>query len=270
LTGRVRHPAVAGRFYPADPERLRVEVETYLNWTGPKTPALGAVVPHAGYMYSGRVAGALFSRIEVPQSVILLCPNHTGRGAPLAIHSTGSWQTPLGEVAVDSDLAASLQQRFPLLTDDTEAHRTEHAAEVELPFLKVLRPDVKFVPIAIAANPWEVLEELGRAMAAVIGAGGGDVLIIASSDMNHYENDAITRSKDHAAIAKVLALDARGLYDVVLREQITMCGLGPTVAMLTAVKVLGAKSAALARYATSGDVSGDREQVVGYAGILVE
>ena len=261
-----RHPAVAGRFYPADPTKLRAEVESYLS-PGEKTPAFGCVVPHAGYLYSGHVAGAVFSRLEISESVILMCPNHTGRGHPLAINSAGTWETPLGEVAIDCALAESLKQRFPLLVEDAEAHRSEHAAEVELPFLQVLRPDVKIVPIAIGTSQLEVLQALGAALAEAI---TGDLLIIASSDMNHYENDAITRIKDQKAIEKILELDEQGLHAAVLREKITMCGFGPTVAMLTAAKQRGAKSAELVKYATSGDISQDREMVVGYAGILVK
>lgn len=263
-----RHPAVAGRFYPADPTTLGADVESYLISTN-QAIARGCIVPHAGYMYSGHVAGDTFSRLEIPPRVILMCPNHTGRGHALAINSAGAWQTPLGAVAIDSGLAAGLQQRFPLLTEDEEAHRYEHAAEVELPFLQVLRPDVQFVPIAIGTRDFEILEALGMAIADLVHAAGGKVLIIASSDMNHYESDTITRIKDGKAIEKILALDARGLHQVVQSEKITMCGLGPAVVMLTATKRLGASSATLVKYATSGDISGDWDQVVGYAGMVV-
>jgi MEMO1 family protein len=263
-----RHPAVAGRFYPADPQKLRAEVESYLFPTE-KPPSLGCVAPHAGYIYSGHVAGAVFSTMQIPSTVLLLCPNHTGKGHPLSINSRGAWETPLGDVAIDSDLAADLQRRFPLLADETEAHRSEHAAEVELPFLQVLWPDVRFVPIAIATGQFEVLEALGSAIAEAIAAANDKVLILASSDLNHYEDDAITRIKDHKAIAKIIALDPRGLYEVVEREKITMCGVGPAVAMLIAAKQLGATSSELVKYATSGDISGDRNMVVGYAGIRV-
>ena len=265
----IRHPAVAGRFYPADPETLRNDVEIYLHSTHVKSFALGCVVPHAGYIYSGHVTGAVLSQIEIPPRVILMCPNHTGRGTPLAINRQGSWITPLGEVSVDFDLASQLRQACPLLYEDTEAHRTEHAAEVELPFLQVLNPNMKFVPIAIGTGDFATLEGLGHAIANVI-TEAGNVLIIASSDMNHYESDAITRIKDQKAIERILALDPRGLYDVVQQENITMCGYGPTVCMLTAARQLGARSAELVKYATSGDISGDRDMVVGYAGIRVD
>jgi hypothetical protein len=182
--------------------------------------------------------------------------------------STGTWETPLGQAPIDSPLAEALKERFPLLTEDFEAHRSEHAIEVELPFLQARHPDFTFVPIALGTGKFEILESLGEGIADEVRAQGESILIVASSDMNHYENDAITRVKDHKAIERMLALDAPGLFDVVMREEISMCGFGPAVVMLTATKRLGAISAKLMQYATSGDVSGDREMVVGYAGII--
>jgi MEMO1 family protein len=280
-TTTLRHPAVAGKFYPRDPETLRADVRSYLCQPTPALPsdqdysgpaavrALGCIAPHAGYMYSGHVAGAVFARLAVPPRCIVVCPNHTGIGRALAIMSEGEWETPLGHVPIDGELAAALKQRFPPLNEDATAHRAEHAAEVELPFLLLRQPRLKIVPIAVGTGQFEPLEQLGVALADVIAAQHDPVLIVASSDMNHYESDAITRVKDHRAIERILTLDARGLYDVVTQQDISMCGFGPAVAMLTATRKLGAKSAELVKYATSGDVSGDREMVVGYAGILV-
>ncbi|HLB87657.1 MAG TPA: AmmeMemoRadiSam system protein B [Terriglobales bacterium] len=265
----VRHPAVAGRFYPRDPDTLMADVQSYISAPEETIPALGCIVPHAGYIYSGHVAGAVYARLHIPKRCILLCPNHTGMGRPLSIMSDGAWETPLGSVPIDSALASTLKQRFRLLTEDAAAHRAEHAAEVQLPFLQARRPDCTFVPIALGTGQFDVLETLGEAMAEVVGALDERVLIISSSDMNHYESDQVTRVKDHKAIERILALDPRGLFDVVMNEDISMCGFGPTVAMLTAAKRLGATSAELIKYATSGDVSGDREMVVGYAGVLV-
>jgi len=265
----VRHPAVAGRFYPKDRDTLLGDVESYLSPEAATIPALGCVTPHAGYVYSGTVAGAVYAQVDLPKRIIILCPNHTGKGRPLAIMSQGAWETPLGPAPIDSPLADALKERFPLLTEDADAHRSEHAIEVELPFLQARRPDFTFVPIALGTAQFDVLEKLGEAVADAVQTQSGKVLIIASSDMNHYENDAITRVKDHKAIERMLGLDARGLFDVVMREEISMCGFGPAVVMLTATKRLGATSAELIKYATSGDVSGDREMVVGYAGIVV-
>jgi MEMO1 family protein len=266
----VRQPAVAGRFYPRDAEELRAEASRYLAQasTAPMR-AVGCIAPHAGYMYSGHVAGAVFARVEIPRRCIVLCPNHTGMGRALAIMSEGAWETPLGEVPIDSELAALLKQRFPALEEDAAAHRAEHAAEVELPFLLLRQPELRLVPIALGTRQFEPLEQLGHALADVIAAQKDSILIVASSDMNHYESDVVTRVKDHRAIERILTLDPRGLYDVVTQQKISMCGLAPAVAMLTAARLLGAKTAELVRYATSGDVSGDREMVVGYAGVVV-
>ena len=271
----LREPAVAGRFYPASPAALRADIQSYLSPHGQpphgqRAPAVGCVVPHAGYVYSGHVAGAVFSRMLIPASCIVLCPNHTGRGHPLAIMREGGWRTPLGTLPIDSVLAGCLMESFPALAEDTEAHLFEHAIEVELPFLQVSRPGVKFVPVAIGTGTLVVLEELGQAFAGVIHASRQPVLMIASSDMNHYEDDATTRVKDRWAIDKILALDPPALYQTIINESISMCGFAPTVAMLTAAKQLGAAKAELVQYATSGDVSGDRDRVVGYAGIIVQ
>ncbi len=268
----IREPAVAGRFYPASAQRLRAEVESYITAPAdgasePKIPALGCVVPHAGYMYSAHVAGAVYRRLELTQRVIILCPNHTGMGEPLAIMSAGAWRTPLGDAPIAEELATELTAHMPLLSEDEEAHRSEHALEVQLPFLQVLDPDFRFVPIAVGIGDFEVLSALGVAIAKVLAKQSDRVLIIASSDMNHYENDAVTRVKDQRAIEQILMLDSRGLYDVIRDGKISMCGYGPAVIMLTAAKRLGAHQAELIRYATSGDVSGDKNMVVGYAGI---
>lgn len=269
----LRHPAVAGRFYPGNPEDLRAEALAYLS---PKTSteaapinAIGCIAPHAGYMYSGHVAGAVFARIVIPRLCVVMCPNHTGKGHPLALMGEGAWETPLGEVPIDDQLASALKQRFPALQEDSAAHRAEHAVEVELPFLQLLQPHLRFVPIALGTGQFEGLEQLGLALADVISQQGEPVLMVASSDMNHYESDTVTRAKDHRAIERILTLDPRGLHEVVTQQDVSMCGFGPAVAMLTAARALGAKSAELVKYATSGDISGDREMVVGYAGVVV-
>ena len=288
MTSAVRTPAVAGRFYPGRAEELLREIREYTS-TG-KTPveagriaAIGCVAPHAGYIYSGGVAGAVYARLEIPECCVILCPNHTGKGRPLSIMANTTWQTPLGEVAADAEMGARLLRRFPALEENSAAHRAEHAIEVQIPFLQARQPELNIVPIAVGTSDFDVLRGLGEALGDVIADRQEEnqeedqeedrqekVLIIASSDMNHYESDAITRIKDHKAIERVLAMDARGLWEVVMNEDITMCGFGPTIVMLTAAKLLGATSATLVKYATSGDVSGDYESVVGYAGIIVE
>ncbi len=267
----IRQPAVAGRFYSADPEDLVRQLDACLarQHAGVKVRARGCVVPHAGYQYSGQVAGAVYRKLELPARYIILCPRHYPQGQPLAVMSEGTWRTPLGEAKIDSGLAAQLKRACPLLREDSVAHRLEHSLEVQLPFLQRLACEFSFVPVALGTDLLAALEELGRAVADVVAAQKEPVLIVASSDMNHYESDSVTRVKDHKAIEQILELDPRGLYDVVRRQSITMCGYAAAVTMLTASKQLGANHAELVCYSTSGDVTGDREEVVGYAGIIV-
>ncbi len=269
MTSIVRKPAVAGRFYPGDPNVLLRDVFGYLTKPPERVRAIGCVVPHAGYMYSGHVAGAVFARVELPKKFIILCPNHTGMGQPLAIMSDGAWQTPLGEAMVDSKLAAELKQQFHPLQDDVYAHMAEHALEVQLPFLQAQLDEFTFVPICVGIGTYQLLSLLGDALAAVVQRQTEPVLIVASSDMNHYETDSITRKKDNKAIEQLLARSPEKLYETVQKERISMCGFGPAVAMLTAAQALGAHNAELVKYATSADVSGDRETCVGYAGVVV-
>lgn len=271
----IRQPAVAGRFYPSDPGQLAREIDGYLAAEPSASPrrVYGCVVPHAGIMYSGHVAGVVYARVAIPRRLIILCPNHFGVGQRLAIHSEGAWQTPLGDAPVDAELAEQIKRACPLLREDPEAHSIEHSLEVQLPFLQQRRSDFRFVPIALGTDRYDAFADLGRAIAEVVSNAGTEddpILVVASSDMNHYESDAVTRIKDRKAMDRILALDARGLYDMVRSERISMCGYGPTATMLVAACALGATRAELLRYATSGDVSGDYERVVGYAGIVVE
>jgi AmmeMemoRadiSam system protein B len=262
--------AVAGAFYPANPNALTEELDRYLNPPAKRQDALGCVVPHAGILYSGHVAGAVYSRLALTETVIILCPNHTGHGRPLAILSEGAWETPLGPVPVDTPLATALMASFPNLEEDTEAHRREHSLEVQLPFLRKLQPKIRMVPIALGTGRLETLETLGNNLARVLMDLSPRPLIIASSDMNHFEADKVSRQKDKLAIDRVLDLDPKGLHETVQEHNISMCGYGPAIAMLTATRMLGAASAELVRYANSGEITGDTQSVVGYAGIIVQ
>jgi MEMO1 family protein len=265
----IRPPAVSGRFYPSDSKELSRLVSEYAAGGALKVVARGCVVPHAGWMYSGHVAGAVYGTLEIPSRCILLGPRHYPRGEAMAILSEGCWRTPFGEARIDSELAGELTRAFPRLREDAVAHEREHSLEVQIPFLQQLAPDCRFVPVVLAVDRYPVLKELGHAVAKVVAAHASErVLVIASTDMNHYENDAITRAKDERAIAQILALDPRGLYDTVRGEGISMCGYAATTAMLVAMRDLGAKNVELVRYATSGDVTGAREEVVGYAGLI--
>ena len=265
----IRPPAVSGRFYPSDAKELSRLVSEYARGGASKVVARGCVVPHAGWRYSGHVAGVVYGMLEIPSRCILLGPRHYPRGEALAILSEGSWRTPFGDARIDSELAAELMRACPGLREDAVAHEREHSLEVQIPFLQQLAPDFRFVPVVLGADRYALLEELGHAVAKVVAAQRERVLVIASTDMNHYESDAFTRAKDEMAIAQILRLDPRGLYDTVRGEGITMCGYAATTAMLVAMRDLGAESAELLRYATSGDITGERDEVVGYAGLIV-
>ncbi len=289
----LRHPAVAGQFYQGSPESLRKQVREFILPGAVKTKALGIVSPHAGLIYSGSVAGAVYSRIELPDTFVLIGPNHTGLGAPVSLMARGQWETPLGLVEIDEALAASILSKSPRIQEDSLAHLREHSLEVQLPFIQHFKKNFRIVPIQMLDTRLETCKEVGRAVAEAIKSGEGqrcrgaegrsartktsnselrtsrDVLIIASSDMSHYEQAAAAKEKDFKAIHQLLDLDPEGLYRVVREYGITMCGFGPAVAMLVACKLLGATSAELIKYANSGEVSGDYDQVVGYAGVVI-
>lgn len=271
MTGRspfVRPPAVAGTFYPLRPSELRAELDRCLTGA-PKKKAIAAVVPHAGYTYSGGVAGAVYSSLALPERFIILSPNHTGDGVPYSLMPEGEWLTPLGAARIDADLASRFQAHCPLLQADASAHRSEHSLEVQLPFLQRLKDVFAFVPLTLAYVPFERCVEVGKALARTIRESREPVLILASSDMNHYENREVTEAKDAAAIRRIEALDPQGLYETVKREKISMCGIIPTTVALVAALELGARKAELIRHATSGDVTGDHTSVVGYAGMTI-
>jgi AmmeMemoRadiSam system protein B len=266
----LRLPVVAGRFYPSDPTELSALVHKYTKIDLKHLPVAvrACLVPHAGYVYSGHVTGAVLAGIAVPKKVIVLGVRHYPRGEPAAILSSGAWRTPLGDAPIDEPLAGALRRECPLLSEDSVAHGGEHSLEVQLPFLQVLAPGFSFVPVALGTVRFENLVSVGQAIARVLEKTKEIVLLLTTSDLNHYEDDATTRIKDHKAIDQLLALNPGGLYDTCRDEKISMCGLGPAVAMLTALNALGAKKAELLKYATSADVSGDRSGVVGYAGMV--
>jgi AmmeMemoRadiSam system protein B len=269
----IRPPAVAGTFYEGTPDRLTRQVNACFA-ANPQPPAkkerfLGAVVPHAGLMYSGHVAAAFYALAELPRRFVILCPNHTGAGHFAAINKEGAWRTPLGEIAIDTPLADALMAKTPLLQVDIRAHAREHSLEVQLPFLqRLLGQDFTFVPICLGAHRYDYAEEIGRAIADVL-KNETDVAILASSDLNHYEDQRETLRKDQLAIDQVLARNPRELWRVVDEYDVSMCGFIPTTTMLLAANALGASDARLISHATSGDVNGDYSHVVGYASIMV-
>jgi len=266
----LRSPAVAGQFYIASPEKLKHQVSTYLENISSKQKAIAVVSPHAGLVYSGKVAGKVYSRLALPRTFILIGPNHTGLGTPISVFSKGEWQMPQGKVMVDHILAHQILEQFPDAESDTLAHQSEHCLEVQLPFLQFLKDEIRIVPIVMMRSDLLTCQELGSAIAVILREWPEPVLLIASTDMTHYEPDLIARQKDGRAIEKILALDPHGLHTTVNQYRISMCGHAPTVAVLFASLELGASQTALIHYMTSAEVSGDYEHVVGYAGIIIK
>ncbi len=265
-----RKAAVAGSFYPGNPRELRRMLSGMVDLEAQKTKALAVVSPHAGFIYSGPVAGAVFSSVDIPETILILGPSHRPMRSLFGLMKEGEWETPLGIIPIASGLAESIMNSSDLLKADPAAHAQEHALEVQLPFIQYLKTGFSIVPINIShLASYEDLEELGKSIAAGILAQSGDVLIVASTDMSHYVSRAEAERKDFLAIRKILDLDPRGLFDIVGSEDISMCGYQPVTAGLIAAEKLGAKTAELIKYATSGDRTGDDREVVGYAGIRI-
>lgn len=264
-----REAVVSGQFYPADPRELRQTVRSYAGKPESLLDARAVVVPHAGYIYSGSVTGEVFSSVRLPGQIIILGPNHSGRGAALALAPSGTWNTPLGVVQVNAEMNQELKAECPQLQEDATAHRFEHSLEVQIPFLQVLHPSFRFCAICVQTIQLSTLEALGHAMARVIRAQKEPVLLVASSDMTHYKTKEEAARLDHFAIDQILAIDPPGLHRVVFDEDISMCGFAPTVAVLTACRDLGSSAGRLIRYTNSGEVSGDYDRVVAYAGIAI-
>ncbi len=260
-------PAVAGQFYPGTASALSRTLLGLTREEEKREKAIGVVAPHAGYVYSGAVAGDVFSSVEVPGRAVIFCPNHTGIGEDAAVMSRGAWRMPWGDVPVDEELAAHLEASCPHLKEDASAHLREHAIEVQIPFLHRFRPDVRIVPVVLGRLSLDECRALGEGVADAIAGDAFRPLLVASSDMSHYVPDAVARKKDGMAIDRMLALDPEGLYRIVRVERISMCGVLPATVVLFAARRLGATTARLIRYATSGDVSRDFDQVVGYAGL---
>ena len=268
--GILRQPAVAGRFYPGTAEDLKREVAGYLTGEQESETAIGAVMPHAGYVYSGAVAGETAAAMRIPREVIILGPNHTGLGPGVSVYPGGHWRMPFGDVPVNDELAAVIINETELPVPDETAHAREHSLEVILPFLYYAGgEDLSFVPITLSMMSRDECRIMGEALSRVITNRDEEILIVSSSDMTHYESHEEAKEKDSDAISRILDMDPDGLIEVVSRRRITMCGIIPTAVMLYAAVSLGATQAKLVRYTTSGEVSGDYNQVVGYAGIIV-
>jgi MEMO1 family protein len=268
---KVRKPAVAGQFYAPLGPALKQQIESLIDKNARKSDAIACMLPHAGYMYSGKVAALTVSQINIKDTVILLGPNHTGLGAAFSIMTEGAWETPLGEVEINSDLAKRILRNSKHLEGDAQAHMREHSLEVELPILQYFKPDLKIVPMIFLSDDTEALKEIGKDIAAALGEPAyKNSMLVASSDMTHYEPQKDAERKDKEAIGAILELNEDKLKDKINELNISMCGKAPVVVMLKAAKILGAKGARLIKYETSGDVTNDRRSVVGYAGIVIQ
>lgn len=264
-----RQPAVAGQFYAGSSKKLRSDLAAMIPEARGTKKVAGIIAPHAGYVYSGAIAGAVYASIDIPATVLILGPNHHGAGAGAALYPDGEWLTPLGTVTINSRLNSLLQQHVPFVQSDTVAHEFEHSLEVQVPFIQYLRPDVTICAVCLGHGGFDSVRKIGEGIAAAIRAYGEDVLIVASSDMTHYESAETARRKDDQALKQVMGFDPQGLLQVCRSEQITMCGVVPAAVMLVAAGKLGATQAELVAYGTSGDVTGDNSQVVAYAAVTV-
>jgi AmmeMemoRadiSam system protein B len=265
----VRRPAVAGAFYPDRPEAVTAALDRLMPLVEPRHTPRAVVVPHAGWTYSGRVAGAVYGRLAPPALAVILGPNHTGLGPAGSVMARGRWALPGGDLAIAEPLAEALLAAGAALEPDVAAHAEEHAIEVQLPFLRRLRPDLRFVPVTLGRRDLAFCAAIGGAVARAVTVAREPVLIVCSTDLNHYEPQRISNRKDRLAIEAMLSLDPARLDDTVRAHRISMCGIAPALATLFALGALGGGRAELVRYETSGDVSGDLDRVVGYAGMII-
>jgi len=269
----VRRAVFAGDhgFYPSSRAALLQMLEQFVEAREGAAPAVAVVAPHAGYVFSGGVAGAVYARVVVPHDVILLSVNH-GRspGAEFALFDEGTWQTPLGDVHIATELVAAIVAACPMVESDPHAHDHEHSGEVHLPFLRYRNPEVRIAPICIMQSGLPALRDFGTALAQAVERFPRPVLLVASTDMTHFEPHAAATEKDHIIIDKILELDEGAMWDAVRRHHVSMCGHDPVAAAIAYAKALGATSAELIDYKTSGDSPyGSKEEVVGYAGIII-
>ena len=271
----IRPPAVAGQFYPGSAAQVVAELGELIHPSSAPQDAIAIVVPHAGWVYSGPTAGIAYSQVKIPDHVIMVGPNHHGVGNPYALYSAGAWRTPVGDVLIDEPLAAELLDNCNLLVEDTHAHSQEHSLEVQLPMLVRLNPLLRIVPVLIGGGWPESggranLREIGDAIATTVKENRQRILLLASTDLNHYEDQETSNRKDKLALDAVVSLEEDALMDCVRDHEISMCGVAATYIVLVAAKQLGARQAQLLDYRTSGEVSGDYSAVVGYGAVVIE
>ncbi|HOJ40162.1 MAG TPA: AmmeMemoRadiSam system protein B [bacterium] len=268
---RIREMVAAGQFYPASAAQLVSTLKKLIPDNTPRRAVKAVICPHAGYIYSGAIAGLVYASVEIPESAVVLAPNHTGYGEPYSLGDFTAWQTPLGEIPTDKTLSRLLLEKCRYLQKDTVAHLREHSLEVQLPFLKHLRPDIEIVGLCLSGTVRDrAWPEIAQAMAEAIRELGRPVLIVASSDFSHEDSLQVTEENDRYILKPILRLDEQQLAERIEERQVTMCGFGPVIVAMIAAKHLGASQATLLRYATSADVTGESDYVVGYAGVLME
>ncbi len=265
----IRQPAVAGSFYPADVNELSRQLASLLDSAQAPQPATGVIVPHAGYVYSGAVAGKLLAQTKIPPTLLMFGPNHYGLGDDIACSAADAWETPLGTVPIATGLRRKLCEQIPQIRQDERAHLQEHSLEVMLPLLQKLQPGLQVVPIALRSLSLADCLQLGSAVAAILQDLEEEVLLLASSDMNHFLDADRTQQLDHLAIDAMTAFDPERLFNTVTENRISMCGVLPAVVVLQAAKECGAKQCRLVCYAHSGQINGDNSRVVGYAGLTI-
>lgn len=264
-----RQPAVADRFYPGSHSSLKKMIDQLMPTSSVrKEKALSLICPHAGYIYSGRLACETISSAEIPECVVIIGPNHHGLGDRVAI-STTDWNMPQGVVPIDRLFAQKLVTCSPLISEDDRPHLHEHSLEVQVPFLQTFRNNLKIVPIAVSQLTYSDCQIVADAITAAIEQSDSRPLLLASTDMSHYESRASATSKDQQALDRIVDLDPHGLYQTVVKNNISMCGFIPVTITLMVSKQLGATTARLIGYTDSGETSGDLDQVVGYAGFVV-
>lgn len=266
----IREPAVAGSFYPARPQELTSLLDSLLTDCETKKTVHGVIVPHAGYIYSGKIAGEVLSQVKIPSRVMLVGPNHHGMGANISVSNADFWHNPLGNVPVCKELSEALIEQCRGCEYDDQAHLYEHSLEVMLPFLQRLKTDIAIVPIALRYLSYVECIALAKCFAQVISAMGEEVLLVASSDMNHFLSAEENKKLDQLAIEAMTAYDPQALYEVVVDKQISMCGFLAAVVVMETARLLGGSTCKLINYAHSGLVNGDNHRVVGYAGLTLE
>ena len=263
-----RLPVVADKFYPGDPTVLRNTLAELIPSVSEKVKAQGVIVPHAGYVYSGAVAGETFARVEIPETVIILGPNHHGRGEPVAL-GTENWDMPMGVVPFAVDLAAFMLKDSESIVADNLAHQFEHSLEVQVPFLQYFQERLSIVPLVVSHISYQQCQQVAADIVRAVRAYDRPVLLVASTDMTHYESRENATVKDHLALQHILSRDPEGLYTTVVENRISMCGFVPATITLLAAMELGIEDVELVRYTDSGEASGDTSQVVGYAGLVL-